>query len=73
MKRVVLDIINFFLNLFGARIVDNYQDQFLISYGLQRIIDHGIEVNNIYRYWSIRRQVEYESHAFISSSTISGN
>ncbi|TKB26461.1 FkbM family methyltransferase [Desulfopila sp. IMCC35006] len=47
MKRAILKTINLFLGKFGAKIVSNSQDQFSMSSGLQRIIDHGIDVKSI--------------------------
>jgi FkbM family methyltransferase len=47
MKRAILKTMNLLLSKFDAKIVNNSQDQFSMSSGLQRIIDHGIEVKNI--------------------------
>ncbi len=47
MKRAILKTINLLLSKFGAKVVNNTQDQFSMSSGLQRIIDHGIEVKSI--------------------------
>lgn len=47
MKRALLKTINLLLSKFGAKIVNNSHNQFSMSSGLQRIVDHGLEVNSI--------------------------
>jgi len=47
MKRAILETINLLLSQFGVKIISNYQDQFSMSFALNRIIDHSIEVQNI--------------------------
>ena len=47
MKRALLKTINLLLSKFGVKIVNNSQDKFSMSSGLQRIVDHGVEVKSI--------------------------